>query len=710
MKRRDFLSSIAGAAAMGTISDISAAEKEPANLPVKGKVKECISGKGLENIVVSDGLNCVRTAKDGTFEIPIHQGAKFLFVTTPSGWVTNNFYLPIKARNPKYEFILEKSTLTSGKGCTFVQITDSEISEANSSNMKWIKNIKSIADDMKAAFVVHTGDICGRGGMVGHLMMMNHLTMDRPMHYCIGNHDLINGSCGEEVFEALFGPCWYSFEAGGVHFCVTPIDHGDFRPGYTTDEVSDWLKNDLAQIPKEMPVVIFNHMLWCYTNPAKVGAVIGRNHQIDLRKICNLKGFVYGHLHDTIFRKHNGIAMICSAPPVGGGVDLSPSCARVISVNEKGDITSVSRYSENKYPWKPTTIDALWETKLDGGIMFSTPVEKKGKIYLGTIDDGGHNIAEVCALDARTGKIIWKTPMKNSVKNRLLPAGGGIVAADVEGNLVSLNLDTGAVRWTYSLPFNHVVMNSAPALTPDGKTIVFGLVRYMAAIDAETGEEKWMINNGSYEGVPQRFAIDDERIYGISSWDGIYAFSLKDGKEVWRIKDFGGTVQPGADPILQDGSLYVFLNNTIREIEPSTGKEIRKKTLTGGHSMGVASGRPYVTEKLFVIGTNRTGVIAIDRKTLDVVWRVQFDKGLIATSPYIGSGHNAGNVSPIRLSNGCLCAPSVDGTVRFFRLEDGREIRKESSSVPYLAGAVEVPNMQSIVVADFGGYVRALKI
>ena len=99
---------------------------------------------------------------------------------------------------------------------------------------------------MKAAFVVHTGDICGRGGMVGHLMMMNHLTMDRPMHYCIGNHDLINGSCGEEVFEALFGPCWYSFEAGGLadapsKLCEADIVYALSKPAEKGADFS-WVK------------------------------------------------------------------------------------------------------------------------------------------------------------------------------------------------------------------------------------------------------------------------------------------------------------------------------------------------------------------------------------------------------------------------------------------------------------------------------------
>ena len=52
---------------------------------------------------------------------------------------------------------------------------------------------------------------------------MNTSNMDCPMFYCIGNHDLVKGKYGEEVFENVYGPVYYSFDFGNVHYVVTPI-------------------------------------------------------------------------------------------------------------------------------------------------------------------------------------------------------------------------------------------------------------------------------------------------------------------------------------------------------------------------------------------------------------------------------------------------------------------------------------------------------
>ena len=71
------------------------------------------------------------------------------------------------------------------------------------------------------------------------------------MFYCIGNHDLVKGKYGEEVFENVYGPVYYSFDFGNVHYVVTPMAGGDHQPGYTKEDVYRWLKNDLAQVPQE---------------------------------------------------------------------------------------------------------------------------------------------------------------------------------------------------------------------------------------------------------------------------------------------------------------------------------------------------------------------------------------------------------------------------------------------------------------------------
>ena len=88
------------------------------------------------------------------------------------------------------------------------------------------------------------------------------VNMEVPVYYCIGNHDLVKGKYGEELFESIYGPVYYSFDAGNTHYIVTPMWVGDYRPGYTKEDVYHWLKNDLAQIPEGKPIVVFSHDYW----------------------------------------------------------------------------------------------------------------------------------------------------------------------------------------------------------------------------------------------------------------------------------------------------------------------------------------------------------------------------------------------------------------------------------------------------------------
>ena len=40
--------------------------------------------KPMAGVAVSDGLNVVKTASDGTFSLPGHDRERFIFITTPS--------------------------------------------------------------------------------------------------------------------------------------------------------------------------------------------------------------------------------------------------------------------------------------------------------------------------------------------------------------------------------------------------------------------------------------------------------------------------------------------------------------------------------------------------------------------------------------------------------------------------------------------------
>ncbi|WP_368204815.1 metallophosphoesterase N-terminal domain-containing protein, partial [Bacteroides caccae] len=185
--------------------------------------------KPLAGVMVTDGLNVVKTDKKGRFSLPGFDKTRFISITTPAGFETEQFYLSTKENRKSYDFILTESERTKAREHSFVQITDTEVTGGMG---RWVTDLQQYVKNEKPAFLIHTGDICYEPGLTMHNQIVNAQTMDCPVYYCIGNHDLVKGSYGEELYESLYGPTWYSFDMGNVHYVVTPIDHGDHPTNY----------------------------------------------------------------------------------------------------------------------------------------------------------------------------------------------------------------------------------------------------------------------------------------------------------------------------------------------------------------------------------------------------------------------------------------------------------------------------------------------
>ena len=298
--------------------------------------------KALKNVSVSDGLNVVKSDKNGQFTLPGHPGERFIFITTPSGYLTKNkHYLPVKPATESYDFALipYNAGIANDGSHQFLQVTDSEIFNTEN-NERWVADLRAYAKTEKAAFIIHTGDICYEKGLKAHIGLMNTDNMGVPVFYCIGNHDLVKGKYGEEVFEKYYGPVYYSFDVAGVHYIVTPMPGGDYRPGYTCDEVARWMKNDLAQIKEGTPVYIFNHNI--LTSGDRF-IYKGDTESIDL-DAYNLKAWIYGHWHINLKQKQGNVWTICTSSTDKGGIDPSKGGYRVIKVDGNGDFSSQLRY------------------------------------------------------------------------------------------------------------------------------------------------------------------------------------------------------------------------------------------------------------------------------------------------------------------------------------------------------------------------------
>ena len=295
--------------------------------------------KPLAGVMVTDGLNVVKTDKKGRFSLPGFEKTRFISMTTPAGFETQQFYLSTKENRKSYDFILTESERTKPREHSFVQITDTEVTGGMG---RWVTDLQQYIHNEKPAFLIHTGDICYEPGLTIHNQVINAQTMDCPVYYCIGNHDLVKGNYGEELYESLYGPTWYSFDIGNVHYVVTPIDHGDNPTNYTQRDVYNWLKNDLALMKKDQALILFNHDL--FTPSDSFAFKADDDHILDFRSF-NTKAQLYGHMHYNYVRNQNGIYTICTGTLDKGGIDHSPSSFREIKVDANDNITTQLRYA-----------------------------------------------------------------------------------------------------------------------------------------------------------------------------------------------------------------------------------------------------------------------------------------------------------------------------------------------------------------------------
>lgn len=287
----------------------------------------------------------MKSDRNGNFVLPGHEKEKFIFITTPSGYKTNNAYhQKIETDKQSYNFgvLPLVNKIDKKANHSFIHLADTEI--FNTENHEdWIGNIKNYAATENAAFIMHTGDLCYENGLREHIKLMNTENMDCPVFYGIGNHDLVKGDYGEQLYESIYGPVFYSFDVGNVHYVMTPMLSGDYKPSYTKQDVYKWLKNDLALVEKGKSVIVFSHDLLTNTDQFKYG---NETEYVNLND-HNLKAWIYGHWHNNIVKKQGDVYTICTSTPDKGGIDHSAANFRVIEVDGKGEIKSHLQYPKD---------------------------------------------------------------------------------------------------------------------------------------------------------------------------------------------------------------------------------------------------------------------------------------------------------------------------------------------------------------------------
>ncbi len=540
----------------------------------------------LENVAVTNGKDVVKTNKNGEFTLPDFKKARFITVTTPSGYSADgNYYISVSEGITTYDFALAKygRNITADGSHSFIQISDTEIFNTENQE-RWANNVRDYSQSQNVAFVVHTGDICYDNGLRNHIKVMNNQNMGVPVYYVLGNHDLVKGDYGEQLFESIYGPSWYSFDYGNVHYIVTPMAGGDYKPSYTQADVYEWLKNDLANVAKDKPIICFNHDLISFTD--KFIYKKNDKEQLDIGSY-NLKAWLYGHWHNHFVRMQGKVKTISTATLDKGGIDHSTSAFRVVNVDSKGDVKTNLRYTFTSNHLELTSvcnnhpvIDSEGNIQLSvnayhagarvNAVKYQIVTDDKQVVASGSLSKNSDwNWSGKATVDSKfTGKnlfaVITAKCDDGTVVNKRYGFVNEAVVADVKitGDWVTLlgnSAHNGVVNQNINLPLHLKWVSNVGANIFMSSPIVYNGTLYVASVDEDLrgeggiyainpadGVVKWHFETRN--SVKNTIAASNGNIFAQDAEGYLYAVDAVSGNLKWEKKlDINGL------PVLDDG-------------------------------------------------------------------------------------------------------------------------------------------------------------
>ena len=165
----------------------------------------------------------------------------------------------------------------AASGLSFVQISDSHIGFNKPANPDVAGTFQAAVDKINAmpappSFILHTGDLTqlAQADQFDNVdqILKGAKTQTGQVFYVPGEHDVVGD--GGKLFLDRYGKGtkgggWYSFDTNGIHFIglvnVLSLKAGGL--GDLGDDQLAWLRDDVAGLSSETPIVVFAHIpLW----------------------------------------------------------------------------------------------------------------------------------------------------------------------------------------------------------------------------------------------------------------------------------------------------------------------------------------------------------------------------------------------------------------------------------------------------------------
>lgn len=290
VSRRAFVSSLGGGIALAAAPDLLARDPHrplgwrAPGTPVRLTGRVSAGGRPLVGVAVSDGVTVVATDRDGRYALVADSRMPSVFVSVPAGHAlpvtphgTFAHHLPITTvPDQRADFALVPLDRDETDHEVFV-LADPQTLDADDMNLFHTTTVPAVigARSERPAFGMSIGDI-----MYDHLEFYPDYEravgrMGIPFGQVVGNHDLDQDSPTDDgstaTFTRHFGPPWYSFNRGRIHYVVLDdvFWHGSGYIGHVGAEQLGWLRQDLALVERGATVVVFTHIPLSTTTPER---------------------------------------------------------------------------------------------------------------------------------------------------------------------------------------------------------------------------------------------------------------------------------------------------------------------------------------------------------------------------------------------------------------------------------------------------------
>ena len=240
---------------------------------------------GIARAVVSNQDDCVLTDGEGRWTLPVTDDT-ILFVSTPSGYrppesplhLPQFYYVHKPAGSPAACFpgvaptgrlpeTIEFPLLKALPADTFSVVVLADPQPETTQEIQYIRDdVLSELVGTDAAFAIVLGDLVSDRLNLYGTYNAAVARVGIPFYNILGNHDTNQDAAddagSDETFHRNFGPNYYSWNWGRVHFVAldTVEWQGRHYRGAVGERQLHWLANDVAHVPADHLIVFCMHI------------------------------------------------------------------------------------------------------------------------------------------------------------------------------------------------------------------------------------------------------------------------------------------------------------------------------------------------------------------------------------------------------------------------------------------------------------------